>query len=403
MKKIMISAILLIINLRIVNADSPDSTSSASEYFNTAELMLLRDGKLNIGAYGEVHYNQPIAKSQKETGILDVHRVVMFLGYNFSRKTQFVSEIEFEHVNEIWVEQAFLQQRISQAVNFRAGLLLVPMGIINEFHEPTSFNGVERPVIDSKISPSTWSEIGLGFSGNLQPANLKYQIYLISGLNGYDTKGIFNGSSGLRDGRQKGSKAYISSPAVTGKLEYYGIRNLNIGISAYTGRSQSKLYNKLPDDDSNRKQIADSSSVGIAMIGADARYRKGGLELRGQIYYNILSNTEQYNIFTRKATINNDLGKEMSGFYIEAGYNVFRHFRVNHDLVPFLRYEYYNMHHSTDKITTANLLYKNNLITTGITFRLTNNAVMKCDMQLIRSAADNEYRKTVNAGFGIVF
>ena len=235
----------------------------------------------------------------------------MFLGYNFSKKTQFVSEIEFEYAKEVWIEQAFLQHRINNFINFRAGLLLVPMGIINEYHEPTTFNGVERPVIDNKLSLSTWREVGFGLSGNILPATLKYQVYAFGGLNGYDTKAIFNGSAGLREGRQKGSKAYVSSPAVTGKIEFYGIKNLNIGLSGYLSKSQSRLFGKLQDDDTNQKLKADSSVVGIAMVGADARFRLKGVEMRGQVYYTSLSNTEQYNTFTRTGTANNDLGKSM--------------------------------------------------------------------------------------------
>ena len=378
--------------------------STGVQYLNSAELMLNNDGKLNIGGYGEVHYNQPVSKNQKELGTLDVHRIVMFLGYNFSKSTQFVSEIEFEYAKELWVEQAFLQHKITKSVNLRAGLLLVPMGIINEYHEPTTFNGVERPTIDNRLSLSTWREIGFGFSGNLLPANMKYQLYAVGGLNGYDTKAIFNGSSGLREGRQKGSKAYMSSPAVTGKIEYYGIKNLNIGLSGYMGKSQSKLYGKLPDDNAGLQARADSSSVGIAMVGTDARFQMKGLEIRGQAYFTSISNTHQYNKFTRTGTTNNDLGKTMSGYYIEAGYNVFRPLgSIEQELVPFIRYEFYNTHQSVDNSTTENLNYKNTLITTGLTYRLNKKAVIKTDIQFAKSAAVNEFSKIINAGIGVMF
>jgi hypothetical protein len=366
--------------------------------------MLSNDGKLNIGGYGEVHYNQPLTKNQKDPGTLDVHRIVMFLGYNFSKRTQFVTEIEFEYAKEVWIEQAFLQHRINNAINFRAGLLLVPMGIINEYHEPTTFNGVERPVIDNRLSLSTWREVGFGFSGNILPATLKYQLYAVGGLNGYDTKAVFNGSAGLREGRQKGSKAYVSSPAMTGKVEYYGISNLNIGLSGYLSKSQSKLYGKLQDDDTNLKLKADSSVVGIAMIGADARFRKKGVEMRGQVYYTSLSNTSQYNRFTRTGQTNNDLGKSMVGYYVEAGYNIFNQLSsVDQELVPFIRYEFYDTHYSVDQATTKNLNYKNTLITTGLTFRLNSHAVIKTDMQFIKSDLAEEFSKTFNAGIGVMF
>jgi hypothetical protein len=402
MKKIIIIVAAAILSSVILRAQESDS--AGTEYLNSAGIMLNNDGKLNIGGYGEVHYNQPLINNQKDPGTLDVHRIVMFLGYNFSKKTQFVTEIEFEYAKEAWIEQAFLQHRINNSINFRAGLLLVPMGIINEYHEPTTFNGVERPVIDNKLSLSTWREVGFGLSGNFLPAAMKYQLYVVGGLNGYDTKAVFNGSAGLREGRQKGSKAYVSSPAMTGKLEYYGIKNLNIGLSGYLSKSQSKLYGKLQDDDTDLKLKADSSAVGIAMVGADARYRLKGVEMRGQVYYTSLSNTEQYNRFGRTGTNNNDLGKSMMGYYMEAGYNVLKLFSsINQELVPFIRYEFYDTHYSVDQATTKNLNYKNTLITTGLTFRLNTGAVIKTDMQFIKSDIAEEFSKTFNAGIGVMF
>jgi hypothetical protein len=399
-KKIITFAIIILNSIFLI----AQTTDTSNQYLNSAEIMLNYKGKLGIGGYGEVHYNQPITKNTKESGTVDVHRMVMFLGYNFSKKTQFVSEIEFEYAKELWIEQVFLQHKINKFINLRAGLMLVPMGIINEYHEPTTFNGVERPSIDNRLSLSTWREIGFGFSGNITPATLKYQLYIMNGLNGYDTKGIFNGSAALREGRQKGSKAYINSPSYTGKIEYYGIKNLNIGLSAYFGESQSKLFAKLHNDSANLKTIADSSVVGIGMIGFDARYQNNGLEVRGQFYYTSFSNTEQYNKFTRTAGKSNDLGKSMLGYYLEVGYNVFKHFKsIKEELVPFVRYEYYNTHQSVDNITIQNNSYKNKLITTGLSYRLNKNAVVKADIQFVKPDSADEFTKTFNAGIGFMF
>lgn len=400
-RKIFALMTILVISVTI-NAQIIDSTGT--QYLNSAEIMLKNDGKLNIGGYGEVHYNQPVSKNQKELGTLDVHRIVMFLGYNFSKKTQFVSEIEFEYAKELWVEQAFLQHRLTNSINLRAGLLLVPMGIINEYHEPTTFNGVERPIIDNRLSLSTWREVGFGFSGNLLPVKLKYQLYAVGGLNGYDTKAVFNGSLGLREGRQKGSKAYLSSPALTGKIEFYGIKNLNIGLSGYLGNSQSKLFGKLPDDNTILKANADSSTVGIVMAGADARFQLKGVEIRGQLYYITLSNTPEYNMFTRTGATINDLGKSMFGYYAEAGYNIFKPFsNIEQELIPFIRYELYNTHQSVDSGISENLNYKITQVTTGLTLKLNKKAVIKADIQFTKSAVADEFSKTINAGIGVMF
>jgi hypothetical protein len=123
---------------------------------------------VTIGAYGEMLYNQP----EGDNGELDVQRLVLLLGYRFNDRTQFVTEIEMEHVEEIFVEQAFVNYNVGNNVNLRGGLMLVPMGIINEFHEPTTFNGTERPAMDNVIVPTTWRELGIGVNGRFDDLSL---------------------------------------------------------------------------------------------------------------------------------------------------------------------------------------------------------------------------------------
>lgn len=399
------SILLVIIFFTALNASAQQFDSLSNKYQNAAEKLLASDGKLVIGGYGEVHYNQPFNSTIRSNGTLDVHRMVMLFGYNFNARTQFVSELEFEHVSEVFVEQAFLQHKINNYFNLRAGLLLIPMGIVNEYHEPTTFNGVERPTIDNKLSPTTWREIGLGFSGNIIPASLKYQAYLVNGFNGYKAgAGTLNGNNGFRSGRQKGAESYISSPNFTGKIEYYGIRGLNLGLSGYYGKTQSTLYNGLDKTNVEELAKADSSVTNISMVGVDARYNLGGLQMRGQLYYTAIGNTEQYNKFTAKSGKNNDLGSAMSGYYVEAGYNVLKFVSSTQtELIPFLRYENYNTHQSTAGSLAKNKAYNNNIITSGLTYKLTKGVVVKADLQFVKSEAATEYSKVFNAGVGIMF
>lgn len=390
------------LNINILHGQSKDSTMLP--YTNTAEQLMQQSGKLGISGYGEVHYNQPFQKDQKMAGTLDVHRLVMFMGYNFNRNTHFVSEIEYEYTNELWVEQAYLQHRLGKFINFRAGLLLIPMGIINEYHEPTTFNGVERPVIDNRIAPSTWREVGMGFSGIVLPISLKYQAYLVNGFNGYDTKGVLSGDKGLRDGRQKGSKSYITSPNYTFRAEYFGLRNLTLGLSGYFGESQSKLRSKLYRDSTHLVSRADSSVVNIAMVGADGRFQLKGLEIRGQWYYTSIGNTSQYNAFTAVSGKPNNLGSAMTGYYLEVGYNVLRHCTsTSHGLIPFARYERYNTHFNTEPGLVANPAFNNTMITSGLTWKITSGAVFKADIQWLKPETDNQWTKTFNAGLGVMF
>lgn len=396
-------ALLFMVCSLAVHGQKNDSIKRS--FKNSVESMLSEKKGITIGGYGEVHYNQPIVNNQFDQGTLDAHRLVMFLGYNFSEKTQFVSEIEFEYAKELWIEQMFIQHKLTKFMNFRAGILLVPMGIINEYHEPTTFNGVERPIIDNRIAPTTWREIGMGLTGNIAKARLKYQVYILNGFNGHDgTNAMFSGSKALREGRQKGSKAYITSPSYAAKVEFYGVKNLNIGVSGYYGKSQSRLYLGLKKENDTLVQKADSSVVGIAMLGTDLRYSIKGVKLTGQFYYTSLSNTAKYNTFTKKDNKPNDLGSAMIGYYAEVGYNVFKPFpNIKGELMPFVRYEAYNTHHKVTDPITKNNAYNNTIITTGLTYTLLKGMVLKADMQFTKSKADKTFNKVFNAGFGIVF
>lgn len=400
MKNVYITLIFLFTIIQISKAQSPDSLNNN----NTAQNLVSGGTGLGIGGYGEVHFNQPLTKNVKDASVLDVHRMVVFVGYNFSKNTQFVSEIEFEYAKELWVEQAFLQHRLHKYVNLKAGLMLIPMGRINEYHEPTTFNGVERPVIDNKIAPSTWREVGVGISGNITPAFTRYQLYVVNGLSGYDTKGLFNGNQALREGRQKGSKSYMTSPNFTGRVEFYGVSNLTVGVSGYFGKSQSRLYQNLHKDSTRLEARADSSVVGISMLGADIKYNWKGVQLTTQFYYTGISNTLAYNQFTRTGNKINDLGSAMMGYYLEAGYNVFQQAEnIPYELIPFVRYEGYNTHYKVESNVVKNDKYNVTQITAGLTLKLTKGAVLKTDLQFTKSAADDEYTKTLNAGIGVMF
>ena len=400
MKSIILTTILLItsVSLSIAQTD----TVQSNLYINSAEKMMMTNGNLKIGGYGEVHYNQPISSEQQKNGILDVHRVIMMLGYQFNDKVQFVSELEFEHVSEVYVEQAFLQYQLNKSIGIRGGLILTPMGIVNEYHEPTTFNGVERPQIDNAISPSTWREIGIGITGVILAASLKYQAYLMNGFNGFDGQARIGGASGLRGGRQKGAESYMSSPNFSGKVEYFGFRGLNLGLSGYFGDTQSTLYNNLDKNDDVALARADSSVVGISMVGADARYSYKGLKLTGQFYYTVLSNTEEFNKFTTGKGGGN-LGNSMYGYYIDLGYNVLRTVKTEKQLLPFVRYSNYDTHHTVSVNITDNLSYQKNVITTGLSFFLTQGAVVKADLQFVKTGASDKYATTFNAGFGVMF
>jgi hypothetical protein len=384
-------------------ATQSDSTATNS-YLNAANRMMQMDRKLTIGGYAQVDYNQPVNSGTYNNGHLDVHRLVLLFGYKFSNRTQFITEIEVEHVKEIYVEQAFLDYRINNYMNLRAGLMLIPMGIVNEYHEPPTFNGVERPLLDNYIVPSTWRELGIGFTGNIINASIKYQAYIVNGFASYTDGPTLRGKDGLRKGRQKGAESFMSSPNFTTKIEYYGFRGLNLGFSGYFGNTQSALFDGLEKNNADAVAHADSSVVGISMIGLDARYNANGLMLRAQLNYANLSNTDQYNYISNSENKVNDLGGAMFGYFVEAGYNVFQPAQnIKTELIPFFRYSIVDTHHNVTGEIEKNDQYYRTVITTGLGWKVTRGAVLKADMQFLKTKADDAYAKVFNAGVGIWF
>ena len=387
MKKTILTLTILMSTFGFSQSISQDSTSTKNQQQNAAQTIL--NGNLSkgvtVGGYAQVDYNQP----EGDNGTLDVHRLVMLLGYKFNDKVQFVTEIEYEHVKELYVEQAFLQYTIADNVNLRGGLMLVPMGIVNEYHEPTTYNGVERPNVDKSIVPSTWREIGLGVTGKVDNASLRYQAYIFNGFTSVNEDKVLGGSNGLRNGRQKGAESTINTPNLSAKVDYYGIQGLRLGLSGYFGRTQA-------EDDI---QDLDGADVGISMIGLDARYINKRFSARGQFIHATLSDTEDYN-----ALYETNLGSELKGWYTEAAYNLLP-IGNEQKLDAFVRYEQYDTHAATkDAGIDRNLAYNRNEWTTGLNYHIAPGAVVKADYQILDNASDgNESKGQFNLGFGVWF
>ena len=132
---------------------------------NTSEVLMNSDQKLTIGGYAQIDYNQKFSSDTRSNGNLDVHRMVLMFGYRFNPKTQFIAEVEYEHVEEVYVEQAFLNYQINDWLNFRGGLMLIPMGIINEYHEPTTLTVWNVRTLTVTLRRQPGANWGLGSPG----------------------------------------------------------------------------------------------------------------------------------------------------------------------------------------------------------------------------------------------
>ena len=374
-----LNSIILILLATFVCAQ--DQYNSASTQLNN---LLSSERGLSIGGYGEITYNNLEGKS--DPAEIDVQRLVILFAYKFDDRTSFVTEIEYEHVKEVYVEQAFINYVLSDGVNLRGGLMLVPMGIINEYHEPTTFNGVERPSLDSKIVPTTWREMGIGVSGRINSASVRYQAYVMNGFLSYGDSHKLRGSDGLRKGRQKGAESVGSDVNFAGRIEYYGLPNLKFGLSYYTGNTQTTA-----------PEIS-NTQIGLSMVGLDYRYINGKLSSRGQFISSSLSDTEAYNLAG-----NTDVGSAMGGYYVEGAYNLLPLDSLQ-KLDIFLRYENFNTHQKTAGALIANDAYHRVETTFGLSYHLANGAVFKADYQSKGTAVEgSDAVGQFNLGLGVFF
>ena len=276
-----------------------------------------------ISGYMDFHFNNV----ENQDARLDFHRFVLIFNHGFTDRIRFVGELELEHAvvegledkGEIELEQAYVDFLITPQLNIRAGMMLMPVGIINERHEPPVFHGVERPFVDTVIVPSTWFEVGAGIHGEVG-RGWRYRVFTTAPL---DAAG-FSADEGIRGGRQKGSQANVQSPAYTGRLEYVGLPGLSAGASFWRGKSGFSF----PRLDSR-----------VTLGELDGRYRLGELELRGQFAHLFLDGMAELNdAIQRTIGVSPNVAEQMRGFYGEASYFVLP-YAAPRELAVFLRYE----------------------------------------------------------------
>ena len=346
--------------------------------------------RLTIGGYGEYHGN-----FIKDGGkYADPHRFVLYLGYDFGSGITMHSETELEHgfVNdgdgEISLEQLYAEIELNDNHSVLIGRLLNPLGIINQRHEPNTFNGVERPNVEKYIIPSTWSQDGVGLSGRLND-ELTYQLQLTSSLDG----SAFDATNGIRDGRVKENPS-LSDPALSGRLDWapQDVDGLRLGVSFYSGGATGG--NKDAD-------VGVDASVDI--LALDAEYSIGNLDLRGVLADSQVTGAEALN-----ALFGNDVGSRQTGAYLEAAYHLLdRSDRdpdarfPESDLVAFVRVEEYDTQDELPTGAAADPTAHRKDITVGLGWWLTPKFVIKAELQDLDFADSNIARADqVNLGIG---
>lgn len=346
----------------------------------------------SVGGYGEVHYTN--ATGANTPGMVNVRRFVLYLAHTFSEKLAVRSELELEDAKieggkvggEVALEQLYLDYLISPALTMRAGLVLPPVGIVNEIHEPPTFNGVDRPAFDQDVIPTTWREIGVGAVGAIPGSSgLSYRIFLVNGLKAAG----FSAASGIREGRQEGKEASFANPSVTGRLEW--VRpGLRLGGSFWYGGSANQ-------DSLLGTGVFDNA---VALVSADARYDVGPFMFRG-----VVANISVADADAIDAVYGRQVGSRIAGGYIEGAYNVLSAFapasaqRLN----AFLRYENYDTQADVPAGAVKDETLARRITTFGLSYKPIYNVVFKGDYQLQRNKAGIGEGEVLALGVGYQF
>jgi hypothetical protein len=346
------------------------------------------ESKVHFHGYGELHYNDPTGggfPDETKNSSLDMHRFVWGLSYDFSDKWTLHTEIDFEHAaTELELEFAYVEYKSNAPVGFRAGVILMPVGPLNEFHEPPLFYSVERPYVQKFIIPTTWNEAGFGIFGE-SSVGLKYRLYVVGGLNagGFSSKGI-------RDGRQlfigdaKRPKDKDTNVTVNnadkfggvGRLEYTGVPGLAVGVSYYNAAANG---------------VAD---VSVSLWDVDLRYKIAGFDIA------LLS--AESTVKGADKLIAQTVGEKQSGQYGEIAYHLNHLIKGMPDIVPFYRVEQFNTHESVPTGVTVDKKLDQEVTTYGLAYYPNPDIAFKVDQEQWSDASGRDADRT-NVGIAYMF
>ena len=341
---------------------------------------------VSIGGYGEVLYQGYAGAKENgdasgKTAKLDAYRGIIYVGYKFNDKVLFNSEIEIEHgstglAGSASLEFAYLDYKLTDNFGLRAGLLLVPVGITNEVHEPPVWLGTIRPRSENKIIPTTWRESGFGFFGETDA--FSYRAYLVNSLDGIGggsagSKGF--SSSGLRGGRQKGSKAIAENFSAVGRVDYTGIPGLMIGTSLYTGDQGH-------NSDLNGREV----SIGTTIWEGHIKYQGRGFDIQALTALASVDNADKLNEM-KGLTGSGSVGEKMSGWYAQLGYDLLFSSASEQALLPYVRYEAVNTQVDVPSGYSSSGSKDFSVTTIGLAWKPIGNTVLKTDYELHSNAS----------------
>ncbi len=330
-----------------------------------------------VSGYGEFNYNN--YKSDTRPTQADLRRFVVGFHHRFDERLTFHSEVEFEHAvaskddeGEAEIEQAWVNYKFSDAVNVKGGLFLIPLGILNETHEPPTYYGVERNEVETRIIPTTWRELGVGMHG-LVAGGLRYDVGITTG---FDSGKLDDPSVGVRSAHQEGQLANAHDLSVYGALNYRS-RGLLVGGGVFAGNT---------GQNGASSPLLKGVDARLTMWDVHAQYKVGGLELQAVYADGKLGDAGQLNA----AILANSAEpfaapNRMKGAYVQAAYHVYKRDKL--DFAPFVRLEGIDIRQQEDP---ANGLFQDpanheRITSAGFNFWVHPQVVLKADVQRYRT------------------
>jgi hypothetical protein len=370
-------------------ASSTPAASTTST--NTPGIAL--DAQTVLTGYGEVNYNRPTKdKSQAQA---DVRRAVIGIQHRFDEKTKLVTEFEWEHAvtsasdqGESEVEQLYVEHEFNHGLRGKAGLFLIPAGLLNTNHEPTAYHGVERNFVETAIIPSTWREAGLGLSSTLDNG-LSWDVGLTTGfdLTKWDAASTEGRASPLGSIHQEGQLAKAHDLSAYGALNWRGMPGLLLGGSLFTGKASHASANFAAPD------------TRVTLWDLHGRYTPGKWDISTVYARGTISHTEALN----QTLVGNPtpVPSAFSGWYGQIAYEAWK--SADYTVTPFIRYEQFNTAQRYATLPAGlnvDSAPTEKVATIGASFKIGEGVVLKADYQKfkVESARDR-----INLGVGYSF
>jgi hypothetical protein len=302
---------------------------------------------LRLWGYGELYYTHPTHVPERSQA--DLARAVFGIGYSFDSRTEFNSEFEVEHavssasdVGEFEVEQFYVDRRLNDAATVRAGLFLMPFGLLNEHHEPTNFYGVQRNFVETLIIPSTWREGGFNVHGDTAQG-FSWNAGLTTGfdLSKWNYAPEFplyataldmedSDSAPLQSTHQELALANAHKFSQYIALGYYGVPGLTLGAAISSGDAV-----KVPAP----PNAVIPGNQRVTLWEAHTRWTPGKFDLSALYAHGSISNLGLANFANPGSP--NPIPSDFYGYYAQAAYGLWE--SGDYRLAPFVRWERYDM------------------------------------------------------------